>query len=147
MRTVYQYIRPKLSRIGLTMVIKVAGTVIELYLPWLLSSILDDCAAVGDIQGAWVRGGLMVLCSLLKADRLSAGELGELLCLSPSNTSKVIRSAEEKGLVGRVYGDRDRRQMYFSLTEKGRRLISSVRCEDVEMPPLLGCIIKDIPSD
>lgn len=89
----------------------------------------------------------MVLCSLLKADRLSAGELGELLCLSPSNTSKVIRSAEEKGLVGRVYGDRDRRQMYFSLTDKGRRLISSVRCEDVEMPPLLGCIIKDIPSD
>ena len=65
MRTVYQYIRPKLSRIGLTMVIKIGGTVIELYLPWLLSSILDDCAAVGDLQGAWLRGGLMVLCSLL----------------------------------------------------------------------------------
>ena len=65
MRTVYQYIRPKLTRIGLTMAIKVAGTVIELYLPWLLSSILDDCAAVGDLQGAWLRGGLMVLCSLL----------------------------------------------------------------------------------
>ena len=32
MRTVYQYIRPKLSRIGLTMVIKIGGTVIELAL-------------------------------------------------------------------------------------------------------------------
>ena len=41
----------------------------------------------------------MVLCSLLKVDSLSAGELGELLGLSPSNASKVIRSVEVLSLI------------------------------------------------
>lgn len=90
MRTVYQYIRPKLSRIGLTMVIKVAGTVIELYLPWLLSSILDDCAAVGDIQGAWVRGGLMVLCSLLALAGNAAANY--MSCATSRDITRRLRS-------------------------------------------------------
>lgn len=90
MRTVYQYIRPKLSRIGLTMVIKVAGTVIELYLPWLLSSILDDCAAVGDIQGAWLRGGLMVLCSLLALAGNAAANY--MSCATSRDITRRLRS-------------------------------------------------------
>ncbi len=90
MHTVYQYIRPKLSRIGLTMVIKVLGTVIELYLPWLLSSILDDCAAVGDIQGAWVRGGLMVLCSLLALAGNAAANY--MSCASSRDITRRLRS-------------------------------------------------------
>ena len=40
----------------------------------------------------------MALCSLSKAGRLSCGELGEMLGLTPSNTSKVLRSVEGKGL-------------------------------------------------
>ena len=90
MRTVYQYIRPKLSRIGLTMVIKVMGTVIELYLPWLLSSILDDCAAVGDLQGAWLRGGLMVLCSLLA---LAGNAIANFMsCATSRDITRRLRS-------------------------------------------------------
>ena len=65
MHTLFRYLQPKLPRMSLTLVIKVFGTIIELFLPWLLSSILDDCAAVGDVQGAWLRGGLMLLCALL----------------------------------------------------------------------------------
>ena len=53
MRTIYQYVRPKLPRMGLIFSIKTFGTIIELFLPWLLSSIIDDCAAVGDVRGAW----------------------------------------------------------------------------------------------
>ena len=64
MRTIYQYVRPKLPRMGLIFSIKTFGTIIELFLPWLLSSIIDDCAAVGDVRGAWLRGGLMLLCAL-----------------------------------------------------------------------------------
>ena len=45
MRTIYQYVRPKLPRMGLIFSIKTFGTIIELFLPWLLSSIIDDCAA------------------------------------------------------------------------------------------------------
>lgn len=64
MRTIYQYVRPRLPRMGLIFSIKTFGTIIELFLPWLLSSIIDDCAAVGDVRGAWLRGGLMLLCAL-----------------------------------------------------------------------------------
>ena len=64
MRTIYQYVRPKLPRMGLIFSIKTFGTIIELFLPWLLSSIIDDCAAVGGVRGAWLRGGLMLLCAL-----------------------------------------------------------------------------------
>ena len=62
----------------------------------------------------------MALCSLSKAGRLSCGELGEMLGLTPSNTSKVLRSVEGKGYVNRELGTNDKRQMYFSLTEAGR---------------------------
>ena len=72
----------------------------------------------------------MALCSLLKAGSLSSGEIGELLGLTSSNNSKVIGSIEKKGLV--------ERQMYFSLTPKGKELISSLKCEQIEIaPPLL----------
>ncbi|MDO4704547.1 winged helix DNA-binding protein [Tannerella sp.] len=80
----------------------------------------------------------MLLCSLQKSERLSSGELGELLGLTPSNTSKVIASVEEKGLITRILGTADKRQMYFSLTEEGRRRIASICCEEVEIPELLN---------
>ena len=85
----------------------------------------------------------MALCSLLKAGSLSSGEIGELLGLSSSNTSKVIKSIEGKQLVGRVLGEKDKRQMYFSLTPRGRELISSLKCEDVETAPLLKEILTN----
>ena len=69
----------------------------------------------------------MALCSLSKAGRLSCGELGEMLGLTPSNTSKVLRSVEGKGYVNRELGTNDKRQMYFSLTEKGRVLLGRNR--------------------
>ena len=62
----------------------------------------------------------MTLCSLSKTGRLCPGELGELLGLTPSNTSKVLRSVEQKGLVTRELCNEDRRQMYYSLTQQAR---------------------------
>lgn len=79
----------------------------------------------------------MVLCSLANAERLCPGQLGELLGLTPSNTSKVLRSAESKGLVLRELCCKDRRQMYYSLTPQGRELLASVSCRDVETPDIL----------
>ena len=76
----------------------------------------------------------MVLCSLSKSERLSSGELGELLGLSASNISKVIASVEKKGLVERFMGQTDKRQMYFSLSETGRERITSISCQDMSWP-------------
>lgn len=83
----------------------------------------------------------MLLCSLHQSKRLSSGELGELLGLTPSNTSKVITSVEEKRLITRILGTTDKRQMYFALTEKGREKIASICCEEVEIPEFLNEII------
>ena len=83
----------------------------------------------------------MMLCSLTKAKQLLSGEIAELLGLTPSNTSKVIRSVEEKGLIERVMGKEDKRQMYFSLTTKGKKLIESIKCEEVNFPELLQILL------
>lgn len=79
----------------------------------------------------------MALCSLSKTERMCPGELGELLGLTPSNTSKVLRSVELKGLVTRQLCCKDRRQMYYSLTQKGHELLASVSCREVETPEIL----------
>jgi DNA-binding MarR family transcriptional regulator len=83
----------------------------------------------------------MALCSLYKTAPLSSGAIGELLGLTSSNTSKVIVSIENKRLVERVLGTKDKRQMYFSLTEEGKKLISGIRCDDIEIPQLLKEIL------
>mgnify|MGYP000824311643 CR=1 FL=1 len=85
----------------------------------------------------------MALCSLSKAGRLSCGELGEMLGLTPSNTSKVLRSVEGKGYVNRELGTNDKRQIYFSLTEKGRGLLGSINCEEIETPELLKTLFGE----
>lgn len=85
----------------------------------------------------------MALCSLSKAGRLSCGELGEMLGLTPSNTSKVLRSVEGKGYVNGELGTNDKRQMYFSLTEKGRVLLGSINCEEIETPELLKTLFGE----
>ena len=84
----------------------------------------------------------MALCSLLKQGCLSSGEIGELLGLTSSNNSKIMRSVESKGLVERVMGTKDRRQMYFSLTPEGKDLISAITCEQVEISPLLQKLLE-----
>ena len=56
---------------------------------------------------------------------------------TPSNTSKVLRSVEQKGLVTRELCNEDRRQMYYSLTQQGRELLASVSCREVETPEIL----------
>ena len=82
----------------------------------------------------------MTLCSLKKKGRLSASELGDLLGLSHSNMSKVIKSVEKKGYVERVVGEIDKRQMYFALTGSGERLIRSVNCDMSQLPEILRTI-------
>lgn len=81
----------------------------------------------------------MTLCTLSGAERMCPGELGETLGLTPSNMSKVLRSAETKGLVRREMCCRDRRQIHYSITPPGRRLLESLDCRAIELPdPLRG---------
>ena len=93
---------------------------------------MDKLCKIRDLQRA-----VHQFESLSKTGRLCPGELGELLGLTPSNTSKVLRSVEQKGLVTRELCNEDRRQMYYSLTQQGRELLASVSCREVETPEIL----------
>lgn len=82
----------------------------------------------------------MALCSIYKSEnnKLTSGEIGELLGLTSSNTSKVISSIEKKELVERTLGKMDKRQMYFSLTAKGEKLLSSIKCDELIIPEIIS---------
>lgn len=79
----------------------------------------------------------MLLCSLERAGRMTAGELAVALGLLPSKVSKVIASVEARGLVERSVGEPDHRQMLVSLTGEGRVLIGRVKAVPPDLPPLL----------
>ncbi|WP_299103316.1 MarR family transcriptional regulator [uncultured Alistipes sp.] len=79
----------------------------------------------------------MALCTLAGRGCLPSGQLADALGLSPSNTSKVLRSLEGKGLVACSSGSRDRRQICYTPTGAGLRLMQSIGCRTDDLPPLL----------
>lgn len=83
----------------------------------------------------------MLLCSLEEKKKLSSGEIAKDLGLTYSNTSKVIKSIEEKGLIKRKLGKDDKRQMYFTLTKEGEDKLNGIRISDIEIPAELMGII------
>lgn len=83
----------------------------------------------------------MLLCCLSKKGRLTSGEIAEQLGLTNSNTSKVIRSVENKGYIKRNLGDSDKRQMYFALTTTGKKILKEMECCNVEIPELLKSVL------
>lgn len=83
----------------------------------------------------------MLLCSLT-TQKYSSNELANALGLSNSNTSKVIKAVEKKGLIRRIVGKDDKRQMYFSLTELGKKKIESIKCAELDIPETLKPVVK-----
>lgn len=79
----------------------------------------------------------MLLCSL-KEKTYSSGEIAEMLGLTNSNTSKVIKSVEDKGFVKRMLGDGDKRQMYFCITDAGKNKLKEIKCESEKMNTVLS---------
>lgn len=68
----------------------------------------------------------MLLCCISRGGDCCSGKIAGQLGLTASNSSKVLASAEKKGLVMRVIGDSDKRRMIFSLTDEGRRKLNSI---------------------
>lgn len=87
----------------------------------------------------------MLLCTLLDHPGLTSSEIAEVLGLSASNTSKVIRSVEDKELITRLIGKEDKRQMLFTLTSEGKNRISAIKSAVVGMPELLRKIVDPSP--
>ncbi|MFA5713021.1 MAG: winged helix DNA-binding protein [Bacteroidales bacterium] len=82
----------------------------------------------------------MVLCSLKEGSR-SSGEIAKEINLACSNTSKLIRTIEEKGLIERGVGVEDRRQMYFSLSESGKSKLKEIEGSKLEFEEPLKSLL------
>lgn len=75
----------------------------------------------------------MLLCCLQQHGTSTAGQIAELLELTSSNTSKVIRAVEEKGLINRILCKSDKRQMCFELSAEGRKKIKQIETNAIPL--------------
>ena len=55
------YLRPYARRVAGGMTAKFLGTIMELFLPWLLAYTLDEIAPLGDKNRVYLYGGAMLL--------------------------------------------------------------------------------------
>ena len=65
MRHVFGYLKPYTLKMALGMAVKFVGTIMDLFLPWILSHIVDDVVPTGDMEDIFLFGGLMLVCSIL----------------------------------------------------------------------------------
>lgn len=83
MKTVLRYVRPLTMRISLGLLIKFAGTVMDLLLPWTLSRLIDEAVPLGDRELIVRWGILMIVCSAagvllnITANRMAAAAARE----------------------------------------------------------------------
>ena len=77
-----------------------------------------------------------IRCSIGE-ETVMAGVVVERTGLTASHASKMIRSVEEKGLLVRTLGEKDKRQMYFALTDKAKEKLEDIRKHGIEIPDLL----------
>lgn len=82
----------------------------------------------------------MVLCCMKENESKSANELCEFIGLSNSRVSRIISNVEDKGYIVREMGKEDKRQMIFSLTDKGRAKISEMKKADIELSSFISKI-------
>ncbi|WP_294598067.1 MULTISPECIES: winged helix DNA-binding protein [Bacteroidaceae] len=78
----------------------------------------------------------MVLCSI-GSETVAAGTIVERTGMTPSHASKTISLIEKKEMVTRDLGKQDKRQMYFTLTDKAKACLEEIKQQGVDIPQLL----------
>lgn len=82
----------------------------------------------------------MLLCCIAETER-TASELACEIDLSASNCSKVLASAEKKGLVQRHVGLSDKRNVIFNLTNEGKALLTKINNQKLDIPEALAKVL------
>jgi DNA-binding MarR family transcriptional regulator len=67
------------------------------------------------------------LFALDRSDAATAGEVAEAARLSPASVTAMLDDLERDGIVTRVRGDADRRQVLVTLTDEGRAVLKKRR--------------------
>lgn len=83
MEKISKYILPYAPYIALTVFIKLAGAVLELFIPYFMETILDDVVPSGVSRMIFLYGGLMLFCAV-----------GALLCNIIANRMSAISSGK-----------------------------------------------------
>lgn len=65
MKMVFKYLKPYLGRMGIGLVIKVIGTLMDLAIPYLLTHIIDNVIKKNDIKEVLMYGLLMIVCAFI----------------------------------------------------------------------------------
>lgn len=68
----------------------------------------------------------MLLCCINVHGKITSTNIAENLDLTCSNTSKIIKNVESKGLIERSFGSKDKRVMEFKLTIKGSKVLEMI---------------------
>ena len=100
MKMMLRYLRPFWGMVVVTLSIKTLGTFIELFLPYILSHILDDVVPLADVWKIVYWGALMIVCALVAF---------LLNVIANRCAAKVSRNATEK-----MRGDLFRKILYLS---------------------------------
>lgn len=64
MKYLLRYVKPFYRRMTVGLMIKCTGTVLELFLPYILGHIIDEVVPLQDVGKILIWGGIMILCAL-----------------------------------------------------------------------------------
>lgn len=119
MITLGHYLKPYLKRIALGTVIKIVGTITELFLPWILSYMIDEVAPEKNVARIFLWGAVMLACAVVAL-------LGNIT--ANRMASKVARDTTES--------------MRFDLFDKTLNL-SARQTDGFAMPSLVSRLSSD----
>lgn len=89
MRRVLSYLKPYSGRMFVGFLIKVAGTFLDLGLPWVLAYIIDDVIPIGKVSLVLLWGGIMLLLSV--GARIGNIVANRMACRVAGNTVRTLR--------------------------------------------------------
>lgn len=65
MKKLLNYIKPYSWQLTIEFIIKFIGSIMDLFLPWLLAYIIDDIVPTQNATNIYLFGGLMILCAII----------------------------------------------------------------------------------
>lgn len=78
-----------------------------------------------------------ILLSTLKQEKkLSSVDLSKKICLTCSNSARILKSLVDRNLVERTIDKKEKNPIFFSLTKEGEAKIRKVKIKN--LPPFLS---------
>jgi len=106
MKRLWKYIGPYTGFMIFTMIIKLIGTWMELFLPYLMEIMLDEKVPAGDLKAIYLYGGGMMLCAVgcltfnILANRMAAKSSGKITLAIRHDLFEKLQSLSARQMDG-----------------------------------------------